>query len=135
MSLTVWRLRRGQNGFVAIRTGGERHDDPPRSHHGAIAIEVASARRLADLLGVEWAETALGAFSAVRVNDGLTLDFIDADVDSPVHHFCFRVDDAEFDAILGRIQAAKILYRSCELAVPAIKRQSTLCRKPDLQGA
>jgi hypothetical protein len=74
--------------------------------------KAASARRLAELLGVEWAETTLGPFSAVYVNDGLTLDFIDTDEDFPVYHFCFRVDDAEFDAILGRIQAAKIPYRS-----------------------
>ena len=74
--------------------------------------KVASARRLAELLGVDWAETALGPFSAVYVNDGLTLDFIDTDEDFPVYHFCFRVDDAEFDAILGRLQAAEIPYRS-----------------------
>ncbi|HKX41351.1 MAG TPA: VOC family protein [Burkholderiaceae bacterium] len=74
--------------------------------------KVASARRLAELLGVEWAETALGPFSAVYVNDGLTLDFIETDEDFPIYHFCFRVDDAEFDAILGRLRAAKIPYRS-----------------------
>ena len=74
--------------------------------------KVASARRLAELLGVEWAETALGSFSAVYVNDGLTLDFIETDEDFPVYHFCFRVNDAEFDAILGRLQAAAIPYRS-----------------------
>jgi len=74
--------------------------------------KVASARRLAELLGVEWAETALGPFSAVYVNDGLTLDFIETDEKFPVYHFCFRVDDAEFDAILGRIQTAAIPYRS-----------------------
>jgi len=46
------------------------------------------------------------------VNDGLTLDFIDTDEDFPVYHFAFRVTQAEFDAILGRIQAAGIAYRS-----------------------
>ena len=63
--------------------------------------QVASARRLAELLGVEWAETALGPFSAVYINDGLTLDFIQTDEDFPVYHFCFRVDDAELSRDYG----------------------------------
>ena len=74
--------------------------------------KVAAARQLAELLGVPWSATALGPFSAVYVNDGLTLDFIDTDEDFPVQHFCFRVNSEEFDAILGRIQAAGIPYRS-----------------------
>ena len=30
----------------------------------------------------------------------------------PIEHFCFRVSPAEFDAILARLQAAGIAYRS-----------------------
>ncbi len=71
-----------------------------------------SAKRLADLLGVRWAETGAGPFSPVYVNDGLTLDFIDDDGPFPIQHFCFRVDDDEFDSILQRIKAAGIKYRS-----------------------
>jgi len=74
--------------------------------------KVASAKLLAELLGVAWAPTALGPFAPVFVNDGLTLDFIDTDEDFPIYHFCFRVGDAEFDAILGRIKAAGIAFRS-----------------------
>ena len=74
--------------------------------------KAGAARQLATLLGVEWAETTAGPFSAVFVNDGLTLDFIDTQDDFPVYHFCFRVDDADFDAILGRLRAAGIRYRS-----------------------
>ena len=77
------------------------------SHH-----KVASARRLAELLGVAWEEAGVGPFSPVYVNDGLTLDFIDTDEPFPIYHFCFRVTDEEFDAILGRIEAAGIDYRS-----------------------
>ena len=73
--------------------------------------KVASARLLAELLGVAWAESGPGPFAPVYVNDGLTLDFIDTDEDFPVYHFCFRVDPQEFDAILGRIKAAGIKYR------------------------
>jgi len=71
-----------------------------------------SARRLAELLGVPWDETGAGPFSPVYVNDGLTLDFIDDDGPFPVQHFCFRVDEPTFDAILARIRAAGIAFRS-----------------------
>jgi catechol 2,3-dioxygenase-like lactoylglutathione lyase family enzyme len=71
-----------------------------------------SARLLAELLGVPWAPSGIGPFAPVYVNDGLTLDFIDTDEDFPVYHFCFRVSDADFDAILARLQAAGIAWRS-----------------------
>jgi catechol 2,3-dioxygenase-like lactoylglutathione lyase family enzyme len=72
----------------------------------------ASAKLLAELLGVRWAESGVGPFSPVYVNDGLTLDFIDDAGAFPVEHFCFRVGDKEFDAILQRIKAAGIKFRS-----------------------
>ena len=74
--------------------------------------KVAGAKLLAELLGVPWAPSAIGPFAPVFVNDGLTLDFIDTDETFPVYHFCFRVGKEEFDAILGRIKAAGIAYRS-----------------------
>jgi len=74
--------------------------------------KVAAARRLAELLGVAWSATTIGPFAAVFVNDGLTLDFFETDEPFPVEHFCFRVAPAEFEAILGRIRAAGIPYRS-----------------------
>ena len=74
--------------------------------------KVAAARLLGELLGVPWAPTGLGPFAPVYVNDGLTLDFIDTDEAFPVYHFCFRVSDADFDAILARLRAAGIAYRS-----------------------
>ena len=77
------------------------------SHH-----RNASAKLLADLLGVPWAETGPGPFAPVYVNDGLTLDFIQTDEPFPIYHFCFRVGEGEFDAILARIESAGIAYRS-----------------------
>jgi len=71
-----------------------------------------SATLLADLLGVPCGAAREGPFFAVYINDGLTFDFIETDEPFPVEHFCFRVGDAEFDAILGRITAAGIAYRS-----------------------
>ena len=73
---------------------------------------VAAARRLAGLLGVPCAESGVGPFSPVYVNDGLTIDFDEASGPFPVQHYCFRVDEATFDAILGRIRAAGIACRS-----------------------
>ena len=74
--------------------------------------KAAYAKRLAELLGVSWAPSGIGPFAPVYVNDGLTLDFIDTEQDFPIYHFCFRVSQQEFDAILGRIEAAGIRYRS-----------------------
>jgi catechol 2,3-dioxygenase-like lactoylglutathione lyase family enzyme len=72
----------------------------------------ASARRLAELLDVDWQETIYGIFSPVYLNDGLTLDFVETTDDFPVHHYCFRVSEDQFDGILHRIRDAGIEYRS-----------------------
>jgi hypothetical protein len=74
---------------------------------------VASAKLLAELLGVPWAESGVGPFSPVFVNEGLTFDFDESEgAFPPPLHYCFRVPQAEFDAILGRIKAAGIKFRS-----------------------
>jgi len=71
------------------------------------------AQLLAEILDVQWsAETSVGPFSPVYVNDDLTLDFAQAEGPFPLLHFCFRVDEAEFDAILARIQEKGIAFRS-----------------------
>ena len=74
--------------------------------------KVAAAKLLGELLGVPWSPSGIGTFAPVYLNNGLTLDFIDTDEAFPVEHYCFRVSDAEFDAILSRIQAAGIKFRS-----------------------
>ena len=71
---------------------------------------LAGAKFLAELLDVPWAESQ-GSFTPVYLNDGLTLDFADRERFEG-HHFCFRVSEEAFDAIFGRIQAARIPYRS-----------------------
>jgi catechol 2,3-dioxygenase-like lactoylglutathione lyase family enzyme len=67
---------------------------------------------LAELLDVPWADSVLGIFSAVYLNDTTTLDFMQVEDEFPMLHFCFRVDDADFDAILARLHARGIEYRS-----------------------
>ncbi len=74
--------------------------------------KVASAKRLAELLGVPWSKTGVGPFVAVYLNDGLTIDFDEWTDPIPLIHYCFRVDQDSFDTILARIKAAEIPYRS-----------------------
>jgi catechol 2,3-dioxygenase-like lactoylglutathione lyase family enzyme len=73
----------------------------------------AAAQRLAEVLGVTWAErSAFGPFCPVYVNDGLTLDFDQHDNAFPIQHFCFRVGEREFDALIARLHAHDIAIRS-----------------------
>ncbi len=73
---------------------------------------IASARLLGHLLGVPWSEQAnIGPFSPVFVNDGLTIDFDQWEAEVPKLHYCFRVGEDDFDAILGRIRAAGLPFR------------------------
>ena len=74
--------------------------------------QAASARLLAELLDVPWSDSAPGPFAPVFVNDGLTLDFQSTPDAFPVQHYCFRVSQADFDAILARIGARGIAYRA-----------------------
>lgn len=74
---------------------------------------VAAARLIAELLDVPWTEQgSVGPFSPVYVNDGLTLDFDEWPEPLPKQHYCFRVTPEEFDAIVSRIRAAGIAFRS-----------------------
>lgn len=72
----------------------------------------AAAELLAGLLGVPWAESGAGPFCPVYLNEGLTLDFDQADGPFPVQHYCFRVNEAEFEGIVARIKVRGIPYRS-----------------------
>jgi hypothetical protein len=74
--------------------------------------KLASARLLAELLGVRWSAKGTGPFAPVFVNDGFTIDFDQWSEPFPKIHYCFRVTEPEFDAILGRIRARNIPFRS-----------------------
>jgi hypothetical protein len=80
------------------------------------AIVPASDRKasaeLAKILGVPWAESGAGLLCPVYVNDGLTLDFDQAEGSFPVLHYCFRVSEGEFEAIPARLKTYGIEYRS-----------------------
>ena len=70
----------------------------------------ASARFFAEIFGLAYTPSS-GHFAPVRVNETLTLDFDDAET-FDIHHYAFHVSDAEFDAILERVRAAKLPYGS-----------------------
>lgn len=70
----------------------------------------SAARFFATIFGLKY-EGATGHFAPVQVNQSLTLDFDDAE-GFDVHHYAFLVSEAEFDAIFGRVQAAKLKYGS-----------------------
>jgi catechol 2,3-dioxygenase-like lactoylglutathione lyase family enzyme len=72
----------------------------------------ASAELLARILDVPWSETGIGPFCPVFVNDGFTLDYDQAEGEFPVQHFCFRLSEPEFDALLARLTALGLEYRS-----------------------
>ena len=74
--------------------------------------KVASAKLLAELLGVPWSASGVGPFAPVYVNDGLTFDFDEWTDRLPMIHYCFRVDEPTFEAVLERISKAGIPYRS-----------------------
>ncbi|MQA18991.1 MULTISPECIES: VOC family protein [Telluria group] len=78
--------------------------------------KIAAAKQLAELLGVPWSATGVGPFAPVFVSDSLTIDFDQWPEPIPLQHYCFRVEQADFDAILGRIKAAGIPYRSSVFA-------------------
>jgi catechol 2,3-dioxygenase-like lactoylglutathione lyase family enzyme len=70
----------------------------------------ASARFFAEMFGLEY-RGASGHFAPVYVNDSLTFDFDNREQFEP-HHYAFYISDEEFDAILGRVKAARRKFGS-----------------------
>ena len=71
----------------------------------------AAARFFAQIFGLQVEGTG-GHFAPVRVNGSLTLDFASATGPIASQHYAFHVSDAEFDAILQRVQAAGLAFGS-----------------------
>ncbi len=72
-----------------------------------------------EVLGLEAQEIFGGHFIAVRINDALTFDFANAGGRGSPQHYAFKVNDEEFDAILGRLQERGLPYWSQPgMAVP-----------------
>jgi hypothetical protein len=86
--------------------------------------KLASAKLLAELLDVPWSGQGVGPFAPVFVNDGFTIDFDEWSDPFPKIHYCFRVSEPEFDAILGRLRAKGIPFRS-NVQVPVDNQVNT----------
>jgi len=71
--------------------------------------KAAAAEFFAKIFGLKRARAA--HFAPVRVNKDLTLLF-DDDSKFESHHLAFHVNNREFDAILGRIKKADIVFGS-----------------------
>ncbi|WP_405885664.1 VOC family protein [Streptomyces sp. NBC_01136] len=71
--------------------------------------KMASARFLADLLGLEVAPE-YGPFVPVQIPNGVTLDYMDTDESISPQHYAFLVSEDDFDAIFARVREAGLTY-------------------------
>ena len=81
--------------------------------------KVESANYFARLMGLPTGP--VGHFAPVKIHDGLMFDYAESDDVSlwdgedghfARQHYAFKVDDGEFDAIFGRVQAEGLRYGS-----------------------
>lgn len=70
-----------------------------------------SAAFMTEILGLP-APEPFGHFLVVKLDNDVSLDFIDHPGDAPIPslHFAFLVSEAEFDQIFGRIRERQIPY-------------------------
>lgn len=71
--------------------------------------KMASARFLADLLGLEVAQE-YGPFVPVQMPNGVTLDYMDTAESISPQHYAFLVSEDDFDAIFTRVCEAGLIY-------------------------
>ncbi len=69
----------------------------------------ASAAFLAGVLGLGEPER-YGPFTMVQAENGVSLDFADADGEITPQHYAFLVSEEEFDRIFERIRARSLRY-------------------------
>jgi hypothetical protein len=64
--------------------------------------QAKSALFLAEMLGRP-APTRFGHFDVVKLDNGVSLDFANAEGPIRPQHYAFLISEADFDAVLGRI--------------------------------
>ena len=69
----------------------------------------ASARFIADLLGLPEPDRS-DPFRIVRLENDVTLDFMDSERASTPGHYCFLITEREFDEVFGRIRERGLDY-------------------------
>jgi catechol 2,3-dioxygenase-like lactoylglutathione lyase family enzyme len=67
----------------------------------------ASAQFLTELLGRP-APARFGSFDVVELDNGVSLDFADAEGPIRPQHYAFLIGEADFDAVLGRIRDRRL---------------------------
>jgi len=65
--------------------------------------QTMSARFLAEMLGRP-APTRFGHFDVVELDNGVSLDFADAEGPIRPQHYAFLISEVDFDAVLSRIR-------------------------------
>jgi catechol 2,3-dioxygenase-like lactoylglutathione lyase family enzyme len=73
------------------------------------ANQGVSAKFLADMLGRP-APTRFGHFDVVALDNGVSLDFANAESPIRPQHYAFLITEAEFDAVLGRLTERGLDY-------------------------
>lgn len=71
--------------------------------------QVRSATFLAEILGRP-APVSVGPFTAVQLDNDVTLDFLSRGPDIVSMHYAFQVSEPEFDEIFARIQERGVPY-------------------------
>jgi catechol 2,3-dioxygenase-like lactoylglutathione lyase family enzyme len=64
---------------------------------------------VARILGLE-VGAPFGPFLPIETSNGVTLDFADHDGEIVSQHYAFLVSEADFDAIMGRIEQAGVTF-------------------------
>ncbi|WP_437564059.1 VOC family protein [Sorangium sp. So ce542] len=82
-----------------------------RLNHTIVAAKdkKVSATFMTEILGLPDPEP-FGHFLTVRLDNDVTLDFIDTADEIRPQHYAFLVSEAEFDEIFGRIRERKLPY-------------------------
>ncbi len=69
----------------------------------------ASARFLAEILG-RAAPVRFAHFDVVELDNGVSLDFADAEGPIRPQHYAFLIGEGDFDAVFGRLKALGLAY-------------------------
>ncbi len=72
--------------------------------------KAASAKFLAEILGLPEPTPLFGHFMAVALDHGVTLDFCNSDGPIERQHYAFLIGEEDFDAIFERVTARGLTY-------------------------
>ena len=85
--------------------------------------QTKSARFLAEMLGRS-APTRFGHFDVVELDNGVSLDFANAEGPIQPQHYAFLISETDFDAVLGRIRQRGLDHWADPDAPPPRRDQS-----------